>query len=335
MKNFQNSYKKPSETQTADNTINNFDQVNYLTITPNQDGQRIDNFLLTRLKGLPKSHLYNMIRRDEIRINGKRCKAFNRLNVGDVVRIAPVRLATRDNVMISDDFAKSLLSRILYEDDGLIVLNKPYGIAVHGGSGESFGIIEAMRFATGKKYLELIHRIDKETSGLLLIAKKRSTLKELQESFRQKTIRKNYLCLVDGHVQKDRQLIQKPLLKYTLDNGERRVKVDKNGKDSSTHIQTLAKFYIQNQAVSLVLASPLTGRTHQIRVHMKTIGHALLGDEKYQNNPKATPVKRLCLHAYELFLADCTHPKRPKSFIAQIPDDLAAYINPAWLKQTD
>ena len=154
MKNFQNSYKKPSETQTADNTINNFDQVNYLTITPNQDGQRIDNFLLTRLKGLPKSHLYNMIRRDEIRINGKRCKAFNRLNVGDVVRIAPVRLATRDNVMISDDFAKSLLSRILYEDDGLIVLNKPYGIAVHGGSGESFGIIEAIRFATGKKYLE-------------------------------------------------------------------------------------------------------------------------------------------------------------------------------------
>ena len=261
MKNFQNSYKKPSETQTADNTINNFDQVNYLTITPNQDGQRIDNFLLTRLKGLPKSHLYNMIRRDEIRINGKRCKAFNRLNVGDVVRIAPVRLATRDNVMISDDFAKSLLSRILYEDDGLIVLNKPYGIAVHGGSGESFGVIEAMRFATGKKYLELIHRIDKETSGLLLIAKKRSTLKELQESFRQKTIRKNYLCLVDGHVQKDRQLIQKPLLKYTLDNGERRVKVDKNGKDSSTHIQTLARFYIQNQAVSLVLASPLTGRT--------------------------------------------------------------------------
>lgn len=332
MKIFQNSYKKPPENQTADTTINNFEQVNYLTITQNQDGQRIDNFLLTRLKGLPKSHLYKMIRRDEIRINGKRCKAFDRLAIGDVVRIAPVRLAVRDEVVISDDFAKGLLARILYEDDGLIVLNKPYGMAVHGGSGESFGVIEAMRVATGKKYLELVHRIDKETSGLLLIAKKRSTLKELQESFRQKTIHKNYLCLVDGHILKDRQFIQKPLLKYTLANGERRVKVDKEGKDSSTHIQTLARFYIQNQAVSLVLASPLTGRTHQIRVHMQAIGHALLGDEKYQKNSKAAQVKRLCLHAYELFLPNHNH-HRPTSFQAQIPEDMAIHINPKWLTQ--
>lgn len=293
--------------QSADDAISDFSRVNFITITPNQDGQRLDNFLLARLKGLPRSHLYKLIRDDEVRLNKKRCKPHDRLTVGDVVRIAPVRLIVRDEPVIGDEFAKSLLDRVIYEDDGLMVLNKPHGLAVHGGSGESFGVIEALRVATGKKYLELVHRIDKETSGLLLIAKKRSTLKDLQEQFRQKTIQKNYLCLVHGTV-KGGQRIDKPLLKYTLPNGERRVKVDKDGKPSQTLIEPLTSVQLEGRVVSLIKASPLTGRTHQIRVHMASIGHALLGDDKYQTPTQKehcpSQVRRLCLHAWQLRLAN-------------------------------
>lgn len=297
----QNSPKTP---QSADDVISDFSRVNFLTVTANQDGQRIDNFLLARLKGLPRSHLYKLIRDDEIRINKKRCKPHDRLSVGDVVRVAPIRLSVRDEPVVSDDFAKGLLGRVVFENDGLIVLNKPHGLAVHGGSGESFGVIEAMRVATGKKYLELIHRIDKDTSGLLLIAKKRSSLKDLQAHFREKTIQKDYLCVVHGTV-KSGQKIDKPLLKYTLKNGERRVRVDKDGKPSQTMIEVLANFEIDGMAVSLVKASPLTGRTHQIRVHMASIGHALLGDDKYQSPTQASlatqkGIKRLCLHAWRI-----------------------------------
>ena len=144
--------------QSADDEIENFSLVNYLEVTRHQHEQRVDNFLLARLKGLPKSHLYKMIRSDEVRVNNKRCKPYDKLYRGDVVRIAPVKLATRDKPIISQDFANSLLSRVIYEDEGLIVLNKPSGIAVHGGSGLDFGVIEAMREVTGKKYLELIHQ---------------------------------------------------------------------------------------------------------------------------------------------------------------------------------
>lgn len=312
--------KRTPKSLSADDVIDDFSRVNYITVTPNQDGQRIDNFLLARLKGLPRSHLYKLIRDDEIRINKKRCKPHDRVNTGDVVRIAPVRLSVRDEPVVSDDFARGLLGRVVFENEGLIVLNKPHGLAVHGGSGESFGVIEAMRVATGKKYLELIHRIDKDTSGLLLIAKKRSTLKDLQEQFREKTIQKSYLCLVVGHVKSDKQIIDQPLLKYTLPSGERRVKIDKQGKPSQTKIEVLARFEIDGRAVSLVRASPLTGRTHQIRVHMASIGHALLGDDKYLRQP-APSVSRLCLHAWQLNLAgdsDAT-----KQFVADVPSDMA------------
>ena len=195
------SKQPPSkQPQSADDDILDFAKVNYLTVTRQQHDQRVDNFLLGRLKGLPRSHVYNMIRSDEIRVNGKRCKPHDKLQRNDVVRIAPIKLATREKPVISPDFAQSLLERIVYEDEGLIVLNKPSGMAVHGGSGESFGVIEAMREATGKKYLELVHRIDKDTSGLLMIAKKRSTLKTLQEHLREKTLQKTYLCLVVGWI---------------------------------------------------------------------------------------------------------------------------------------
>ncbi|MEO1851797.1 MAG: RluA family pseudouridine synthase, partial [Psychrobacter sp.] len=276
-----NSKTRP---QSADDEISNFGKVNYLEVTRHQHDQRLDNFLLNRLKGLPKSHIYKMIRSDEVRVNNKRCKAHDRLQREDVVRIAPVELATRDKPIISTEFAKSLLARVVYEDEGLIVLNKPFGIAVHGGSGLDFGVIEAMREVTGKKYLELIHRIDKDTSGLLMISKKRSTLKVLQQHLVDKTIQKHYLCLAKGQPALNEQRINAPLLRYTLANGERRVKVDSQdpqAKDSQTDIIIHERFMINSQPVSLIEAKPLTGRTHQIRVHLAHIGHAILGDDKY------------------------------------------------------
>lgn len=163
-----NSKTRP---QSADDEISNFARVNYLEVTRHQHDQRLDNFLLNRLKGLPKSHIYKMIRSDEVRVNNKRCKAHDRVQREDVVRIAPIQLATREKPIISTEFANSLLARVVYEDEGMLVLNKPSGIAVHGGSGLDFGVIEAMREVTGKKYLELVHRIDKDTSGLLMISK--------------------------------------------------------------------------------------------------------------------------------------------------------------------
>ena len=313
------------QAQSADDDILDFAKVNYLTVTRQQHDQRIDNFLLARLKGLPRSHVYNMIRSDEVRINGKRCKPHDKLARNDVIRIAPIKLATREKPVISPDFAKGLLERVIYEDDGLIVLNKPSGMAVHGGSGESFGVIEAMREATGKKYLELVHRIDKDTSGLLMIAKKRSTLKTLQDHLREKTLQKTYLCLVEGWLNTD-QTIDKPLLKYNLPSGERRVKVDINSEDSKpsqTHIKVLQKLEVGGQKVSLVEAKPFTGRTHQIRVHLASIGHPLLGDDKYNANVgkgDKSAVRRLCLHAYQLDIPQYDMIK------AELPEDMQSLI---------
>ena len=326
-----NSKTRP---QSADDEISNFEKVNYLEVTRHQHDQRLDNFLLNRLKGLPKSHIYKMIRSDEIRVNNKRCKAHDRVQRDDVVRIAPVQLATRDKPIISTEFAKSLLARVVFEDEGLIVLNKPSGIAVHGGSGLDFGVIEAMREVTGKKYLELVHRIDKDTSGLLMISKKRSTLKALQQYLVDKTIQKHYLCLVKGQPVLNEQRIDAPLLRFTLASGERRVKVDASSlqnqdaqtKDSQTDIIVHSRFMHANQPISLVEAKPLTGRTHQIRVHLAHIGHAILGDDKYNVHDKSG-VHRLCLHAWRLDIPGY------EPIIAPVPDDMAALI-PADVKLT-
>ncbi|MEN2752048.1 RluA family pseudouridine synthase [Psychrobacter sp. FBL11] len=319
-----NSRTRP---QSADDEISNFGKVNYLEVTRHQHDQRLDNFLLNRLKGLPKSHIYKMIRSDEVRVNNKRCKAHDRVERDDVVRIAPIQLATREKPIISTEFAKSLLARIVYEDDGLLVLNKPSGIAVHGGSGLDFGVIEAMREVTGKKYLELIHRIDKDTSGLLMISKKRSTLKVLQQHLVDKTIQKHYLCLAKGQPALNEQRIDAPLLRYTLANGERRVKVDgstsqnqdSQSKDSQTDIIVHSRFILAGQPVSLIEAKPLTGRTHQIRVHLAHIGHAILGDDKYNVHDKSG-VHRLCLHAWRLDIPGY------KIITAPLPDDMADWM---------
>ncbi|WP_230659455.1 RluA family pseudouridine synthase [Psychrobacter sp. I-STPA10] len=322
--------------QSADMDIANFKQVNYLEVTRNQHDQRIDNFLLARLKGLPKSHVYKMIRSDEVRINNKRCKAHDKLERGDIVRIAPIALATREKPIISPEFAQSLMQRIVYEDDGLMVIDKPSGMAVHGGSGLDFGIIEAMRETTGKKYLELVHRIDKDTSGLLMIAKKRSTLKSLQQHLRDKTIQKSYLCVVKGQPILNETLIDAPLLRFTLASGERRVRVDakdEQSKPSQTDILVKARFNLvsqvdkatQNSGVSLVEARPATGRTHQIRVHLAHIGYPILGDDKY-NPQDDSGVRRLCLHAWRLQIPDYPIIEAP------LADDIASLL-PAEVSQ--
>lgn len=308
--------------QSADEDIKDFGQVNHLEVTRNQHGQRVDNFLLARLKGMPRAHIYKMIRSDEVRINNKRCKPYDNLERGDVVRIAPVRLATREKPVISEGFAKSLLERVVYEDEGLIVLNKPSGMAVHGGSGLDFGVIEAMRDATKKKYLELVHRIDKDTSGLLMMAKKRSTLKVLQEHLCEKTIQKHYLCIVKGQPALNDINIDAPLLRYTLASGERRVKVDKGNPDakpSQTTCKVLARFEINGEPVSLIEAMPHTGRTHQIRVHLAYLGHPILGDDKYHINDKSG-VRRLCLHAWKLDVPEYEMIKAP------LPEDMQSLV---------
>lgn len=309
--------------QSADDEIEDFSQVNHLEVTRHQHGQRIDNFLLARLKGLPRPHIYKMIRSDEVRVNNKRCKPYDNLERGDVVRIAPVKLATREKPVISKDFANGLLKRVIYEDDGLLVIDKPTGMAVHGGSGVDFGVIEAMREVTGKKYLELIHRIDKDTSGLLMISKKRSTLKVMQEHLREKTIQKHYLCIVKGQPALNDMKIDAPLLRFTLASGERRVKVDKSNQDaksSQTLCKVLARFEINGQPVSLIEAMPLTGRTHQIRVHLAYLGHPILGDDKYNEQDKSG-VRRLCLHAWKLDI-----PEYKDDIIAPLPDDIRKII---------
>ncbi len=314
-----NSKTRP---QSADDEISNFEKVNYLEVTRHQHDQRLDNFLLNRLKGLPKSHIYKMIRSDEVRVNNKRCKAHDRLQREDVVRIAPVQLATRDKPIVSAEFANSLLARVVYEDEGLIVLNKPAGIAVHGGSGLDFGVIEAMREVTGKKYLELIHRIDKDTSGLLMISKKRSALKVLQQHLVDRTIQKHYLCLAKGQPALNEQRIDAPLLRYTLTSGERRVKVDAQdpqAKESQTDIIVHGRFTLNDQPVSLLEAKPLTGRTHQIRVHLAHIGHAILGDDKYNVHDKSG-VHRLCLHAWRLDIPGY------ETITAPLPDEMKDWL---------
>ena len=276
-------------------------QVSWFEVDEHQDGQRVDNYLFSRLKGVPKSRVYRLIREGEVRVNKGRVKADTRLKIGDQIRVAPIRRITADattEIKVGDELANSLLQRIVYEDEGLMVLDKPSGLAVHGGSGLAFGVIEAMRQASGKAYLELIHRIDKDTSGLLMISKKRSTLKLLQEYLRDGKIRKTYTALVKGNVLLDSQKIDAPLLRYELANGERRVRVARDGKPSQTLWQVAERF----KQGTLVNASPLTGRTHQIRVHGLFIGHPLVGDDKYGHDVQwqgATP-KRLCLHASKL-----------------------------------
>lgn len=284
--------------------------VRLVTISEDEAGQRIDNFLLRQLKGVPKSLIYRVLRKGEVRVNKKRIKPDYKLVASDIVRIPPIRVA-QEKAPPSTKLSQvsQLETCILFEDDSLLVLNKPSGIAVHGGSGLSFGVIEGLRALRPQcQFLELVHRLDRDTSGVLVIAKKRSALRDLHRQLREKSVQKDYLALVHGQWQRQVKRIDAPLRKNVLASGERLVKVDEaEGKPSITRFELHRRL----GAMTLIKASPVTGRTHQIRVHCQHAGHNIAGDDKYAtqqelDEAKAQGLKRLFLHAWKLRFE---HPK--------------------------
>lgn len=274
--------------------------VQMLEVSSHSDEQRLDNFLMSRLKGLPKSHLYRLIRKGEIRVNKKRCKPDQRLAEGDIVRVAPLRLSNPDApVAPGAGLIQRLTDSVLYEDDHLMVLNKPSGLAVHGGSGIAAGLVEALRFMAGPvDYRELVHRLDKETSGCLLVAKTGRALKDLQAELKEGNFQKKYLALVHGQWPRQIVKVDAPLLKHHPSEGESYSTVDVEGKPSVTLFEIKKVF----SAATLIEATLVTGRTHQIRVHTQSVGHPIVGDTRYTfDKPHAfQTVRHMCLHAASL-----------------------------------
>ncbi|PIJ51931.1 23S rRNA pseudouridine(955/2504/2580) synthase [Erwinia sp. OLTSP20] len=298
--------------------------VQNVTISDDEAGQRIDNFLRARLKGVPKSMIYRILRKGEVRVNKKRIKPEYKLESGDEVRIPPVRVAERDDAVVSPRLEKvaSLEACILYEDDAILVLNKPSGTAVHGGSGLSFGVIEGLRALRPQaRFLELVHRLDRDTSGVLLIAKKRSALRALHSQLRDKGMQKEYLALVRGNWPSHLKVVQAPLLKNILQSGERVVRVSAEGKPSETRFKVESRF----ANATLVKASPVTGRTHQIRVHSLHAGHPIAFDDRYGDTVfdrelASTGLSRLFLHAAALTFS---HPVSGETLRVEAPLDNA------------
>ncbi len=299
-----------------------------ITVEAEQAGQRIDNFLITRLKGVPKSHVYRILRNGEVRRNGGRVKAQDRLEAGDILRLPPVRTAERDGQALPLERLRSRIEpRILYEDGDLLVLNKPSGLAVHGGSGLHYGVIEALReLRPLARALELVHRLDRETSGCLLIAKRRSALKALHEQFRDDDVNKVYVALLAGQWARSRWQVDAPLKKNVLHSGERIVRVARDGKAAVTEFRRLTRY----AGATLVEARPITGRTHQIRVHALHMGHPLAGDDRYgdaqvNRSFRQAGLRRLFLHARETTFR---HPRtaEPLRVEAPLDDDLARFL---------
>ena len=284
-------------------------------VTDEDAGQRIDNYLFRCLKGVPKSHIYRILRSGEVRVNSKRVEATYRLESGDLLRIPPIRIAEKqERVFPAFDMP------ILYEDDFLIALDKPEGVAVHGGSGVSFGVIEQLRSSRPQaKFLELVHRLDRDTSGVLLLAKKRSALLDLHRQIREGKVQKYYFAVVAGKWQNRKQDVRLPLHKYVAESGERRVSVSEEGMPSRT-VFSLAE---QGERASLVEADLKTGRTHQIRVHLAHLGFPIIGDEKYGdfalNKALAKAgFKRMYLHAARMTF---THPEgKPMTIESPLPE---------------
>ena len=293
--------------------------VQLVEITVENEGQRIDNFLLTLLKGVPKTLIYRILRKGEVRVNKGRIKAPYRLVVGDIVRVPPLRLPEeKPQPKVGAGLTAALGQAIVFENDQLLVINKPSGLAVHGGSGINLGLIEALRqMRPESKFLELVHRLDRDTSGAVMVAKKRSTLTALHEDLRQGRISKIYHALVMGHWSKRVTKVDAPLKKNELQSGERVVRVDPEGKTSITEFRLMETY----ERCSLIEAKPVTGRTHQIRVHALHAGHPIIGDPKYGDEQmnrllKGEGVKRLFLHAAELRLR---LPGSPERLIIKAP----------------
>ncbi len=322
-------------------------QVKTVCIDEDSAGQRVDNFLMRHLKGVPKTHIYRMIRGGEVRVNKGRVSADTRLNEGDLVRVPPVRISERvaeKAQAMAQGVVRGVPTRdftVLLEDEHLLVINKPAGVAVHGGSGVSFGVIEQLRMARPQaKFLELVHRLDRETSGILLVAKKRSALKNLQDQFRERQTGKTYLAMVRGHWPARLKVLDKPLHKYLLDSkdnqaGERRVKVVARDDADGMPSVTLVKVREQLPHGTLLEVTIKTGRTHQIRVHLASEGYPILGDDKYGefelNKQLASAgarlgLKRMFLHAWRL---QFNHPASGErlELLAELPPELTQFIS--------
>ena len=286
-------------------------------------GQRIDNFLLKQAKGVPKSHVYRILRSGEVRVNKGRISADYRLKIGDVVRVPPIRIAATTNSP-----APPREFDVVFEDEALIILDKPSGTAVHGGSGVSFGVIEQLRRARPQaKLLELAHRLDRETSGLLIVAKKRAALTRLHDMFRDGKISKRYLALVKGRWMNPTQHVKLPLHKYLTDNGERRVSVSSEGKEAHSIVRLKSRW----ENFSLVEVELKTGRTHQIRVHLSHLGFPIAGDDKYGDFAlnralQKAGLKRMFLHAATLSLR---HPITTDAIavVAPLPAELNVFVD--------
>ena len=313
-------------------------EVKWLTVDEESAGQRLDNFLIRHLKGVPKTHIYRIIRRGEVRVNKGRASADTRIETGDVVRLPPVRISDK----VAEKAARPAPGRefpLLLEDDALMAIDKPSGVAVHGGSGVSFGVIEQLRQARPlAKLLELVHRLDRETSGILLVAKKRSALKHLQDQFRERETGKTYLALVQGSWPEKLKVIDSALHKFLLPDGERRVKVTSNEDPDGMRSITLVKVAERLVDCTLLEVTIKTGRTHQIRVHLASQGHPIAGDDKYGDFEwnkvlQKQGLKRMFLHAWRL---QFSHPATGKrvELKSNLPSELQLYVNHAKPKST-
>jgi 23S rRNA pseudouridine955/2504/2580 synthase len=285
-------------------------EVKFVTVGEESAGQRLDNFLIRHLKGVPKTRVYRIIRSGEVRVNKGRAGADTRVETGDVVRLPPVRVSAKTEEKLARP-APAREFPVLFEDDHLVAVDKPAGVAVHGGSGVSFGVIEQLRQARpAAKFLELVHRLDRETSGILLVAKRRSALTRLQDQFRDRETGKTYLALVAGSWPANKKVLDQPLHKYLLADGERRVKVVPKDDPDGMRAITLVKVAARGGDHSLLEVTIKTGRTHQIRVHLACGGHPIAGDDKYgdfelNKAMQKEGLKRMFLHAWRL---QFTHP---------------------------
>ena len=307
------------------------DSVAFLTVDESGEAQRIDNFLFRLLKGVPKSHVYQILRGGEVRVNKKRVKQTYRLQLGDLLRIPPIRVAEKHEP--EQAYIPAVEFPIIYEDDALVVVNKPSGVAVHGGSGVSFGVIEQMRHARPQaKFLELVHRLDRETSGVLLLAKKRSALTAMHEIMREGNSDKRYFALVLGQWKNAKQHVKLPLHKFDTPQGEKRVMVREDGQASHTIFTLLKSWAPQNDQTgfSLLEAQLKTGRTHQIRVHLSHLGFPIAGDDKYGDFARNKELvkkglKRMFLHAHSISFS---HPLTGEAMqlVAPLAKELEGFI---------
>ncbi|HET7651212.1 MAG TPA: 23S rRNA pseudouridine(955/2504/2580) synthase RluC [Gammaproteobacteria bacterium] len=304
-------------------------KVRRLKVSDDDSDQRLDNFLFRHLKGVPKGHVYRLLRTGQIRVNSRRSKPEYRLQSGDELRLPPVRQGEPVSLQTPRDWQRQVLSdAILYEDPSLLVLDKPAGMAVHGGSGQSLGVIEALRVMRPAEHrLELVHRLDRETSGCLVIARKRSALRGLHAAIREGRMEKRYLALLVGRWEGGEQVVTAALEKNQLQGGERMVRVAAEGKSAESRFRPVSRF----AEATLVEVTIPTGRTHQIRVHAAHIGHPVAGDEKYGDREankrfRSLGLRRMFLHAHSLSF---DHPVsgEPVSVSAPLDDELRSVVD--------